>query len=189
MIIETPSRLHLTLIDLNGIYGRIDGGVGITLGKPGLKIQAEPADNGVEVIFSKSCQFIEGLINDYTVKIKNSSLKVIDALEIGGGFKFTIHSTYPPHSGLGSGTQLSLAVAKLISNMNNHDLNALDMAKIVGRGGTSGIGVESFENGGFIIDGGHKRVEKPSYLPSSASPATPPPGRSRIFSSSAWSGP
>ena len=59
--------------------------------------------------------------------------------------------------------------------MNNHDLNALDMAKIVGRGGTSGIGVESFENGGFIIDGGHKRVEKPSFLPSSASPATPPP--------------
>ena len=175
MIIETPSRLHLTLIDLNGIYGRIDGGVGITLQKPGLKIQAEPADNGVEVVFSKSCQFIAGLVDDYTVKIKNSTLKVIDALKIGAGFKFTVHSTYSPHSGLGSGTQLSLAVAKLISRMNNHDLNALDMAKIVGRGGTSGIGVESFENGGFIIDGGHKRVEKPSFLPSSASPATPPP--------------
>ena len=85
-----------------------------------------------------------------------------------------IHA-YPPHSGLGSGTQLSLAVAKLISMMNKQDLNTFDLAKIVGRGGTSGIGVESFENGGFIVDGGHKSVEKPSFLPSSASHATPPP--------------
>ncbi|HEX7467477.1 MAG TPA: beta-ribofuranosylaminobenzene 5'-phosphate synthase [Methanobacterium sp.] len=175
MIIETPSRLHLTLIDLNGIYGRIDGGVGITLEKPGLKIQAEPLNGGVEVIFSESCQFIDDLKDDYTFKIENSTLKVTESLNINNGFRFTVHSTYPPHSGLGSGTQLSLAVAKLISIMNKQDLNTLDLAKIVGRGGTSGIGVESFENGGFIIDGGHKSTEKPSFLPSSASNATPPP--------------
>ncbi len=122
MIIETPSRLHLTLIDLNGIYGRIDGGVGITLKKPCLKIKAEPVNDGVEVIFSKSCQYIDGLIDDYTFKIENSTLKIMNALKIEGGFKFTVDSAFPPHSGLGSGTQLSLAVAKLISTMNDHDL-------------------------------------------------------------------
>ena len=66
----------------------------------------------------------------------------MDALNIDHGFKFTVDSAYPPHSGLGSGTQLSLAVAKLISTMNNQDIKAVELAKIVGRGGTSGIGVE-----------------------------------------------
>ncbi|MGB9202191.1 beta-ribofuranosylaminobenzene 5'-phosphate synthase family protein, partial [Methanobacterium sp.] len=175
MIIETPSRLHLTLLDLNGIYGRIDGGVGITLKNPCLKLEAESTQNGIEVGFSKSCQLIKDYVNDYTIKIENSVLKIKNALEIEGGFKFTVEKGFPPHSGLGSGTQLSLAVAKLISSMNHQDLTALELAKIVGRGGTSGIGVESFENGGFIVDGGHKSNEKQGFLPSSASCATPPP--------------
>jgi beta-ribofuranosylaminobenzene 5'-phosphate synthase len=174
LIIETPSRLHLTLIDLNGIYGRIDGGVGLTIEKPGLYLEAKPADEGIETVFTKSSS-IAGLVDDYTFKIRNSALRVMNALNIQGGFKFTVDSAYPPHSGLGSGTQLSLAVAKLVSMMNNQDIKAIELAKIVGRGGTSGIGVESFENGGFIVDGGHKRIEKPSFLPSSASPASPPP--------------
>ena len=149
MIIETPSRLHLTLIDLNGIYGRIDGGVGITIEKPCLNLEAEPTDDGIEVLFSQSSDKTSNIIDDYTLKIKQSTLKIMNALEIEGGYKFTINNAYPPHSGLGSGTQLSLAAAKLVSKMNNKDLKASYLAEIVGRGGTSGIGVESFENGGF----------------------------------------
>lgn len=175
MIIETPSRLHLTLIDLNGIYGRIDGGVGLTIEKPCLKIEAEPTDSGIEIEFSESSIKFPELVDDYTTKIQNSALKTMSALKITNGFKFKIDASFPPHSGLGSGTQLSLAVAKLIATLNNRDVNAQALAKIVGRGGTSGIGTESFENGGFIIDGGHTRTEKPSFLPSSASQASPPP--------------
>jgi beta-ribofuranosylaminobenzene 5'-phosphate synthase len=175
LIIETPSRLHLTLIDLNGLHGRIDGGVGITIEKPGLHIEAEPINEGIESIFSKSSQNVHGLVDDYKIKIEKSAVKVMNALNISGGFKFTIDSSFPPHSGLGSGTQLSLAVAKLVSLLNNYEINTSDLAKIVGRGGTSGIGVESFENGGFIIDGGHKTIEKSGFLPSSASNASPPP--------------
>ena len=59
--------------------------------------------------------------------------------------------------------------------MNHQDLTALELAKIVGKGRTSGIGVESFENGGFIIDGGHRAMKNRGFVPSSASCATPPP--------------
>ena len=186
MIIKTPSRLHMTLLDLNGIHGRIDGGVGITIKKPCLNLEAVQAYDGIEVGFSKSCKQIGGLVEDYTAKINNSTLKIMDALKIDGGFKFTVTSAYPPHSGLGSGTQLSLAVAKLVSTINGHDITALDLAKIVGRGGTSGIGVESFENGGFIVDGGHKKIDKDGFLPSSASSATPPPILARYDFPEEW---
>ena len=46
--VVSPSRLHLTLIDLNAELGRVDGGVGITLESPGMEIAAEENDD-VEV--------------------------------------------------------------------------------------------------------------------------------------------
>jgi len=39
VIVQTPSRLHLTLIDMHGGSGRVDGGVGITLDEPGILIE------------------------------------------------------------------------------------------------------------------------------------------------------
>jgi beta-ribofuranosylaminobenzene 5'-phosphate synthase len=32
--ITTPSRLHMTLIDMNASRGRVDGSIGLTLDKP-----------------------------------------------------------------------------------------------------------------------------------------------------------
>ena len=45
LVINTPSRLHFGLIDLNGDYGRIDGGSGVSLTDPGWKLQFEPASD------------------------------------------------------------------------------------------------------------------------------------------------
>jgi beta-ribofuranosylaminobenzene 5'-phosphate synthase len=56
-------------------------------------------------------------------------------------------------------------------------MNAYDIAKITGRGGTSGIGIGSFEYGGFLIDGGHSFGEgrdKDDFRPSSASKGVKP---------------
>lgn len=175
MIIETPSRLHLTLIDLNGSIGRIDGGVGLTIEEPKLILEAKSQDEGTQIFFKESQYLSEELMRDYREKIESTVRKISDFLKIDSGFKFEVKKAYPAHSGLGSGTQLSLAAAKLLLNINHHDMNAFQIAKIVGRGGTSGIGVIAFDQGGFIIDGGHKVDEKPDFLPSSASNASPAP--------------
>jgi beta-ribofuranosylaminobenzene 5'-phosphate synthase len=174
MIIKTPSRLHLTLIDLNGSIGRIDGGVGLTIQKPGLILHAKPQDSDIEIFFEDQ-NISEKLMKDYREKIENSATKMLEFLKISSGFEFTVKETYPAHSGLGSGTQISLAVGKIILKLNNMDMAAPEIAKIVGRGGTSGIGVGAFDQGGFIIDGGHRIEDKPDFLPSSASRAPPAP--------------
>ncbi len=175
MIIETPSRLHITLIDLNGTVGRIDGGVGLTIEEPKLILEAIPQDEGFDIVFRESENLSAELMEDYRNKIRNTFKRTADFLKIDSGFKFEVKRAYPAHSGLGSGTQLSLAVAKLILNLNDYDMKASQMARIVGRGGTSGIGVQAFHRGGFIVDGGHKIDEKPDFLPSSASKALPAP--------------
>ena len=47
MKIKTPSRIHITLVDLNGAIGRIDGGVGLALEEPNIKLIAKESENVV----------------------------------------------------------------------------------------------------------------------------------------------
>ncbi|NYB52241.1 MAG: hypothetical protein HVN35_06765 [Methanobacteriaceae archaeon] len=186
MIIETPSRLHLTLIDLNGSLGRIDGGVGLTLKEPKLVLEMEQKGKQIQVNFKNPENISLKTMNDYEEKIRNSARRMMMNLQLGEGYTFTVHKTFPAHSGLGSGTQLSLAVGKLLADFNDHKMDSQQIASIVGRGGTSGIGVASFENGGFIIDGGHHQDEKGEFLPSSAAKASPPPVIARYNFPEEW---
>lgn len=173
MIIKTPSRIHMTLIDLNGSYGRFDGSVGLTLNDPHLILQSEETKKGITIDFDESITDTN-LMEEYVLKISNSAEKTINKYNIDSGFHFHVKQTIPPHSGLGSGTQISLAAAKLICQHIGKDINSVELGKIVGRGGTSGIGTFSFDLGGFIADGGHSSKEKSTFLPSSASGANPP---------------
>ena len=119
MIIETPSRLHVTLIDLNGKYGRIDGGVGITIQEPKLILEAEKGYESNKIIFNNSTKLNNDILNDYQIKINNAIIKTNQFLGLNEHYRFNIREYYPSHSGLGSGTQLSLAVAKLILKIND----------------------------------------------------------------------
>ncbi|MCL2156683.1 MAG: beta-ribofuranosylaminobenzene 5'-phosphate synthase [Methanobrevibacter sp.] len=173
MIIKSPSRLHMTLIDLNGSYGRTDGGIGLTIAKPNLHLACEESEKGITIDFNKK-------INDSDIreesfkKISDSARKICSHFNLDSGFHFDVEEAYFPHSGLGSGTQISLATAKLICEHIGENLNGVELGNIVERGGTSGVGIFSFDHGGFIVDGGHSLEEKGTFLPSSASPAKPP---------------
>lgn len=183
MEIETSARLHLSLIDLNGQEGRLDGGIGITLERPSLKMECTQTDGDTIIRFDDvsivNKEIFESKIIDATDKIKKY-------LNIDTNYSFRIRQSYPIHHGLGLGTQLSLSTAKLISSLNDVDLNAYSLAKIIQRGGTSGIGVHSFDNGGLIIDGGHKKAVKNDFLPSSASKVSPPPLLARYDFPNDW---
>ena len=173
MEIETSARLHLSLIDLNGLEGRLDGGIGITLEDPSLIIECNESKDETSIIFEDGLKHFDNDI--YKSKILDASKKIKDFLNIDTDYSFIIKELYPIHHGLGLGTQLALSIGKLISSLNDVEMDVLDLAKIIQRGGTSGIGVYSFENGGFIVDGGHKKSIKKDYLPSSASKVSPPP--------------
>ena len=162
--IFTPSRLHITLIDLNASLGRVDGGVGITLDEPGMVFKAKKAnDNQIKVT---------GPVQ-ITERIKKSVRAVIGKNDFG--IIIEVENYFPMHVGLGSGTQISLASGVLVNELYDLGLSVRSIAKLVGRGGTSGIGVTSFEKGGFIVDGGHSFSEKGAFAPSSASSVPPPP--------------
>jgi len=162
MRIRTPSRIHISLIDLNGSLGRVDGGLGIALEEPHMELRVEPASR----VKARG---------DLAGRAEQAARAFLEHYDIRGGADIEILQSYPQHVGLGSGTQLSLAVARMLARIYGVEAGLEELAYSVGRGGTSGIGTLSFRGGGFILDGGHSFGEKGSFLPSRASGAGPAP--------------
>ncbi len=163
VIITTPARLHFALIDLNGSLGRIDGSIGLAINDPHFEIIAEPA-NQIRVASAEYEERARTIVERLRAKYSFPGIHLQLASEI------------PPHSGFGSGTQLALGIAQAVNTLYNLNLSVANLARVVGRGGTSGIGITAFERGGFILDGGHRFPnQKSSFLPSSAAGSVPAP--------------
>jgi beta-ribofuranosylaminobenzene 5'-phosphate synthase len=170
--ITTPSRLHFSLIDLNGRLGRIDGSIGLALRSPNTIVETSISDRQ-KILGNKER---EEEINNVINRVKNY-------FNIKDNFEFNFMKIIPSHVGLGSTTQLYLAIAKSIIELKSIQASVQELAKAVRRGGTSGIGMGIFDKGGFILDGGHsfgKNKEKTEFVPSDYSPALPPPIISRL---------
>jgi beta-ribofuranosylaminobenzene 5'-phosphate synthase len=159
--VVSPSRLHLTLIDLNAELGRVDGGAGITLESPGMEVLASESDT-IEVLGDSIL----------TCKMRKAAEAL---LPVGRGIKLHVKECLPDHVGLGSGTQAALSAATAVNRIYGIGKSVRELAVAVGRGGTSGIGVAAFENGGIILDGGHKFKDKCAFSPSAASHVPPGP--------------
>jgi beta-ribofuranosylaminobenzene 5'-phosphate synthase len=162
VIIDAPSRIHLTLIDLHGGLGRVDGSVGLTLEEPRLLLEAS---------LSPRCQVRGGepWAEEVACGVAGRVREGIRALAPAA---FTIREAVPRHVGLGSGTQLALAVGRALAALHGREVPVRELARMAGRGGTSGIGTAAFEHGGFLVDGGHSfgpGREKQDFRPSSAS--------------------
>jgi beta-ribofuranosylaminobenzene 5'-phosphate synthase len=170
--IITPSRLHFGLVDLNGQIGRIDGGLGVALNHPNVIIEAKNGQTDENDLNIIKCQ---GYSSN---EIEELTKTILKSLEIENGISLKINSSIPAHVGLGSKTQLSLAIAKALCILKNIEKTPYELAQLTRRGGTSRIGLTAFEQGGFVVDGGHtfgKGKQKETYLPSSASRAPPAP--------------
>jgi beta-ribofuranosylaminobenzene 5'-phosphate synthase len=169
--------LHFGLIDLNGELGRINGGLGIALDKPEWVI--EGSDREIKKTNGKFNNKINEIKNKFDLHFNAQSKNI----------NFKILKQIPSHVGLGSNTQFHLAIAKILCEFHNLSPTITEVANIVRRGGTSGIGVAAFNKGGFILDGGHSfgpGKQTDSFQPSRTSQAPPPPIIFRNYPPKNW---
>lgn len=156
--VDTPSRLHFGLIDLNGDIGRIDGSIGLALDDPGFSLTARAS--GESTVRGASV---------HEERVLATLARLREAWGVGG-VELSFTRTIPLHSGLGAGTQVILAAMHALARLYDVVLTREEVMRLSGRGGASGIGLHAFLSGGFIVDGGHRFPErKQSYLPSAAS--------------------
>jgi len=168
VIISAPSRLHFGLIDLHGGLSRVDGGIGLALSNPHTILSASIA---------RELQ-AEGGTPEMNRRADTAARAILAHQGISGGALLTLHSSPSEHVGLGSGTALGLSAARAVCELYRLNLSVREIAGIIGRGGTSGIGTGAFDRGGFLLDGGHsfgKFADKESFLPSAASEGVCPP--------------
>lgn len=142
--VDVGARLHFGFLDLNGSLGRIFGGIGVGIEEPRTTLVATSND-ALEAVGPDSAR---------ALKFAGRFMGHFDLKE---GVLVRISSSIPPHVGLGSGTRLALAVGKALSTLFDIDTSIEDLANIMGRSKRSSVGTVSFERGGFVLDGGHRK--------------------------------
>ncbi|HEX5386681.1 MAG TPA: beta-ribofuranosylaminobenzene 5'-phosphate synthase family protein [Gemmatimonadales bacterium] len=143
VFVEAPARLHFGVLDLRGDLGRWFGGIGAAIPTPSLLLQAETAD-AIEA---------EGPDGGRAAEFAR---RYLARTGVRGGARIRVHRAIPAHAGLGSGTQLALAVARGLAELYGLPTSAPDLARAVERGRRSAIGTWAFEAGGFILEGGRR---------------------------------
>jgi beta-RFAP synthase len=147
-----PARLHLGFLDLNGGLGRRFGSLGLAIDAPATRLSLRrAATTGVEGAEAER------------------AARHLDLLALRFGlastYRLMIRDAIPAHAGLGSGTQLALAVAAALRRLEGLPPDTTGDAAFLQRGERSGIGVGLFERGGLIVDGGRgERTATPPII-------------------------
>lgn len=158
--VTATARLHLGFLDLNGGLGRRFGSLGLALDGPVTQI----------VVRRAASDSVAGPDGSRAAR----ALAAMSArLGLPGGHHVEIAQAIPSHAGLGSGTQLALAVAAALRALHGMPQDVRADAALLDRGARSGIGVALFEHGGFAMDGGRgDATEVPPLLARLALPET-----------------
>jgi beta-ribofuranosylaminobenzene 5'-phosphate synthase len=149
--VKVPARLHLGFLDLNGELGRRFGGIGLAVSDLGTSLTIERTK------FSN----VSGPEAD---RVRHHLQKMERCLALHNRHSVKISEVVPAHAGLGSGTQLALAVAAGLRRLHNLPLDIEGDALRLGRGARSGIGIGLFSRGGLVVDGGRGSELKPAPI-------------------------
>jgi beta-RFAP synthase len=156
--VRTASRLHFGILSLPAkeptLSGRWFGGVGLMVETPGVALVAEPASEWSA----------EGPLADRALTFARQFKASATAADLSP-HRLKIEQAAPEHMGLGTGTQLALAVARALSlRCGWGHLTATELAIRVGRGCRSALGIHGFEDGGFLVEGGKRQAAEISPL-------------------------
>lgn len=143
VFVEAPARLHFGVLDLRGDLGRRFGGIGAAVPVPSLLLEVARAPT----------LRAEGPDGERALEFAR---RFLAHHALAGGAHVRVHRVIPPHAGLGSGTQLGLAVARALAELHSLPTDVTALARAVGRGRRSAIGTWTFALGGFVLEGGRR---------------------------------
>jgi beta-RFAP synthase len=145
--IDAPARLHLGFLDPSGSLGRVFGSLGLVIDGAGTELEARLAET----------DSIAGTMTDSERARIGWCLERLHAAYGPTPVAFNVLRTPRAHSGLGSGTQLALTIGAAYARLTGLTTTTAELARLLGRGGRSGIGILGFDSGGLLLDGGAPR--------------------------------
>lgn len=155
--VRAPARLHLGFLDPAGSLGRPWGSIGLVI---------DGMDTEVTIGWA-ACDVFEARADAMTAELDRARVHV-EALRRHTGRCEPIHLRLlrapPGHAGFGSGTQLALAVGRAFVRWHGLEASTADIARWLGRGLRSGVGIAGFDQGGLLVDAGPGAEGQPAPL-------------------------
>ncbi len=154
--VHAPGRLHLGFFDPSASLGRRFGSLGLVIGdcETVVELAHSPED-----AFTAHGQATAELTRAHThVETMRRATRCRTPLRLH------IHHVLPAHAGLGSGTQLALAVGRAFCELFSVSMTTAQIAGLTGRGRRSGVGIAGFDHGGLLVDGGPRSDGTPAAL-------------------------
>jgi beta-ribofuranosylaminobenzene 5'-phosphate synthase len=155
--VTARARLHFGFCNLSLAHERLYGSLGVGLDRPRISVTATPRA-GVRCEHATVREYAE---------------RAVDLLGVDGA-ELSVEETFPRHVGLGSGTQFALATLVAVARANERAVDVRALAPDLGRGGRSGVGVATFERGGFVLDAGHPTARFTTARPPLGEWSVPP---------------
>ncbi|WP_435097369.1 beta-ribofuranosylaminobenzene 5'-phosphate synthase family protein [Halorubrum sp. N11] len=164
--VSAGARLHFGFCNLSLSHERLYGALGLGLAEPRVVVDAEPADH---VTVEAETPAGDAPVDDAREYARTAA----ELLGVDGA-RIAVHETLPRHAGLGSGTQLAAATLAAVAAAHRKEPRVRERAPALGRGGRSGIGVATFEAGGFVLDAGHPTARFTTDRPADGEWTVPP---------------
>jgi beta-RFAP synthase len=152
--VRAPARLHLGFVDPAATLGRRFGSLGLVLdAQAGLSTCVElrrGAEDGATAADAAGAAELHRAL---------AHLEALRPHALAAGVPLQplhlhLAQVLPAHAGLGSGTQLALAVGRAFAQLHGLAWDSATLARHTGRGLRSGVGIAGFDLGGLLLDGG-----------------------------------
>src|SRR5262249_3303598 len=153
--VEAYSRLHFGLLNPSGEDANVRrfGGVGLMIERPGLRLHVRASSS-----WSATGPLAERALSFARRFTENTRRE--EGVDDGPPHSLHTEWAMPEHAGLGSGTQLGLAVAQALAVSRGLCCDLATLARRVGRGARSALGAHGFEQGGLLVEAGKRSPDR-----------------------------
>ncbi|HWG44731.1 MAG TPA: beta-ribofuranosylaminobenzene 5'-phosphate synthase family protein [Gemmataceae bacterium] len=159
--VQAYSRLHLGVLRPEGeaaaplerTSARWFGGVGLMIERPGLRVRVRPASSwsATGPLAERALTFARRFAQNIQQEEGHRDVPPR---------QLSIEQIAPQHAGLGTGTQLGLAIAQALAVSWELDCDIRTLAHRVGRGLRSALGAHGFEQGGLLVESGKNSADR-----------------------------
>jgi beta-ribofuranosylaminobenzene 5'-phosphate synthase len=146
--IEAYARIHIGLLCMHSGGYRKNGGLGFALSSPTFRVTCTKANDRRLVDIS-----IHPRAHQELQRISDAIERLLAHADASlYGYRIDVLSSIRAHSGLGSGTALTLACCEAVNDCYGLNIPISELVTLSGRGGTSGVGIDTYFNGGLVFD-------------------------------------
>jgi beta-RFAP synthase len=139
--VTAHARLHLGFLDLEGSLGRRFGSLGVAIATPVTRLRLSRSPSLI----------VEGQEQE---RSRRYLLALAGASGRPEAYRLVVDEAIPAHAGLGSGSQLALAIGAAFGLLEGRAMPPAQVGAQLHRGARSGISIGTFQSGGLVVDGG-----------------------------------